>query len=124
MEKNVKMAKAEVVHLDPAEHVSHPPEAHDEDRRHEQETHEQPEEIARVTGLEGIEVDPVEDVGEGDQRDRTADRHHQDPDRRVGKGDPLVGPRILGLGGRPGDAVARVGTHLPRLALSLVGVRR
>ncbi len=60
------------------------------DRRDQQESHHQPQEVGRVPGRQGVEVNAPEDVGQRDQGDGAADRDHDHTDRGVRQSDPLV----------------------------------
>ena len=82
--------EAEVVHLDPAEHVAEPPERHHEDAAHHQERQDQPEQVEAVASAERVEVDALEYVREGDQHDRRVDRRHDHAKGGVGQRHPLV----------------------------------
>ena len=90
--------EAQRVHPHPTEDVAHATEAHHEHGGHEQEAHQDPEEVRGVAGREGIELDAAKDVGQGDEQDRTIDGGHEYADGRVGQRDPLVvqGPAFLG----------------------------
>ena len=93
IEKTVKIGEAEVVHPDPAVHVADPPEAHHQHGGDHEESHDQPEQVAGVLRLQRVELDALEDVGQGDQQDRRVDRDHQHAERGVRQRDPLVGGR-------------------------------
>ena len=45
--------EAEVVHAHPSEHVAESPEADDQDRRHDHEAEDHPEQVERVARLQG-----------------------------------------------------------------------
>jgi hypothetical protein len=64
--------------------------AHDQHRRDEQESHQDPQEIRRVARREWIQFDAAEDVGQRNQENRTIDGRHEDADGRVRQGDPFV----------------------------------
>jgi hypothetical protein len=70
--------------------VTEASERHDEHGCDDEEPEDQPQQVVGVAGLEGIDVDPLEDRGQGDQQDAGVDRGDQDAERRVGQGDPLV----------------------------------
>ncbi len=82
--------EAEVVHLHAAVHVSEAPERDDEDARDDEEREDHPEQVEAVPRLEGIELDPPEDVRERDQHDRRVDRRHHHAEGGVRERDPLV----------------------------------
>ena len=80
----------EVVDPHPAVDVAEPSERHDEDRRHQQEAHQHPQQVADVAGRQRVQPDPAEDRGQRDQDDRGVDGRQEHPDGRVGQGHPLV----------------------------------
>ena len=82
--------EAEVVHLHAAVDVAQPAEAHDQDRDHDEEAEDQPEQVARVAGSERVDPDAAKDVRQRDQEDRTVDRGKEHPERRVRERHPLV----------------------------------
>ena len=93
--------EAHVVHAHAAEHVAQPPERDHQHRGDHEETHEHPQQVARVAGAQRVEPDPAEDVGQRDQHDRLVDGRHQHAERGVRQRDPLVVRAGLG---RPGSA--------------------
>jgi len=92
----------ERVHADSPVHVADPSEAHHQDRGDQEEPHQDPQEVGRVGRGQRVELDPPEDVGEGDQQDGPVDGGHEHPDGGVGQRDPLVavGTGCDGCGGR------------------------
>jgi hypothetical protein len=64
----------EVVDLHPPEHVAQPAEADDQHAGHDQVAEHHPQQVEAVTGDQRIELDPAEDVGHRDQRDRGVQR--------------------------------------------------
>src|SRR5580700_354399 len=82
--------EAQRVHPHPAEHVTKPAERDHQYRRHHQEAHEHPQQVAGVTGAQRVQPDAAEDIRQRDQPDRLLDRHHQHAQRRVRQRDPLV----------------------------------
>jgi hypothetical protein len=108
--------EAEVVHAQAPVDVAEPPEAHDEDGGDDEEAEDHPQQVVGVAGREGVDVDPAEDVRQGDQQDRGVDGRHQDAERRVREGDPLVA--VGGRGGRGYQSSYRRGhSALPEHAL-------
>ncbi len=58
-ENKVKIGEAQVVHAHPPVDVAHPPEAHHEHGGHEQEAHEDPQEVGDVlAGASGLSLIP------------------------------------------------------------------
>ena len=82
--------EAEVVDLDPADHVAQPTETDDEHARHHEVAEDHPQQVEGVGGDQRIEVDAPEDVGHRDDRDRGVERRQQHGQRRVGERHPLV----------------------------------
>ena len=91
--------EAEDEHPDPAEHVADASEADHQHAGDQHESHQDPQEVGRVPRRQRVELDPPEDVGQRDQQDRAVDGRHEDAERRVRQGDPLVVHALLG-GGR------------------------
>jgi hypothetical protein len=79
--------EAEVEHAHAAVHVA---EADEQNGEHDEEAEQQPEEVARVAGLERVDADPAEDVRQRDEQDRAVDHREQRPERRVRERNPLV----------------------------------
>ena len=105
--------EAEVVHPHAPVDVAEAAEAHDEHRRDDEEAQDHPQQVVGVAGGERVDVDAAEDVRQGDQQDRRVHGRHQDAERRVREGDPLV---AVGGGGRR-HRVLRAGCLIPEHAL-------
>jgi hypothetical protein len=82
--------EAEVVDANSTVDVAESPEAHDENRGDKNVTHEHPEQVARVAGFEGVDLDSLEDRGQRDQNDGPVDGCHQDAERCIAQCDPLI----------------------------------
>ena len=82
--------EAEVVDTYAAVDVSEPAERHDQYRRHQQEAHQHPEQVADVSRGQRVEIEPAEDVRQGDDHDRGVDGGDQHAECRVRQDDPLV----------------------------------
>jgi len=89
-EKKVKMARAQVVHPHPPVDVTQPTEVDHEDAGHDQEAQDHPQQVEAVAGLQWVEPDAAEDVGQGDEHDRAIDRRHQHAQRGVEERHPFV----------------------------------
>ena len=123
--------EAQVVHADAPVDVAEAAEVDHEHARHHQEAQDHPQQVEAVAGLEGIEVDAAEDVGQGDEHDRAVDRGHQHAQGGVDEGHPLVAvARAWCLGGQlldvhvNGDPSTRGrGTRIPSWAVGGSGTR-
>jgi hypothetical protein len=106
--------EAEVVHPHAPEHVADPAQAHHQDGGDHHVAHQHPQQVADVQRDERVQVDAAKDGGQRDQDDRGVDGRHQDPDRRVGEGYPLVVAAAGIRHNHAGDPTLRQ----PRAALS------
>ena len=124
--------EAQVVDADAPVEVAQAAEAHHQHAGDDEEAEDHPEQEEGVGGQEGVEVDPAEDVRQGDEDDGGVDRRHEHAECRDEEGRPAVvvvgaeGGGAGGVGGpggsgRPGgDEIAHRSVPADRCAPKVV----
>ncbi len=82
--------EAGVVHSHAAVHVAETPQADDQHAGDDKESEDHPQQVEAVRRRQRVQMDPAEDRGHRDQRDRRVQRGEQNPEGHVGERDPLV----------------------------------
>ena len=100
--------EAGVVDTHPAEHVAETAQRDHQHGLHQAVSHDHPEQIGDVAGIQRVQVDAPEDGGQRDDDDRSVQRRHEDGGRGVRQGDPGVAIRPRSGGG---TVVLSLGLH-------------